>query len=237
MAHPHKGAAHEASRAKFHRITGVKGGGHAHAGASHFKRPAKAHGGHESWHGHTKAWAESPGKVIGGVCKGRADRYARGGRTKGKGHHKKGDVNIAIISPHPQGPAGAPPMARPPMGAPAAGAPPVRPPMPTPAPAAMPTPGGSPLGAALPGMPRKSGGRALAAGGRAGKRDAKGDFIPGESNPENLRNWAAYASRNSYARGGGIGEGHRYPKMKAGVNSGVGRLESAQDEKRKGRRR
>jgi len=231
--HPHKGAAHEASRAKFHRITGVKGGGHAHAGASHFKRPHKAHGGHESWHGHTKAWAESPGKVVGGVCKGRADRYARGGRTKGKGH-KKGDVNIAIISPQQRGPMAAPPgMVHPPVAPPAGAVP--RPPMPTPAPAAMPTPGGSPLGAALPGMPRKAGGRALAAGGRAGKRDAKGDFIPGESNPENLRNWAAYASRNSYAGGGKVG--HKFHKFHQGAASGEGRLAKAREEKNEGRRR
>lgn len=63
-------------------------------------------------------------------------------------------------------------------------------------------------------------------GGRADSRDEKGDFIPGESNKENLRNWQGYASRNSFASGG-----HVYPKFEAGACSGVGRLEKAKDEK------
>lgn len=43
-------------------------------------------------------------------------------------------------------------------------------------------------------------------------------FMSGISTPENLKKWAGYASKNSYARGGKV-------PMTAGAYSGEGRLE------------
>lgn len=81
--HPHRKAAAEASREKFRAITGHKGGGHAHAGASHLKRPG-AHGEPRVWSGHHKVHLhDGDERAHGRRSKARADKYARGGRAGG----------------------------------------------------------------------------------------------------------------------------------------------------------
>jgi hypothetical protein len=91
MAHPHKGEAASSSREKFKAITGHSGGGHAHAGASHLKKPG-AHGVLKTWSGHHKAHRDE--KAHGGKAKARADRFARGGRAEG------GSVDLRKKKPH-----------------------------------------------------------------------------------------------------------------------------------------
>lgn len=144
-----------------------------------------------------------------------SNRYARGGKVKGKkGGH---ETNIAIVMPHhPAGPPSAGPMAGaapPPMAAAPAPMPGMKPGLPPPGaggPPGMP-PGGPP-------MPmRKS-------GGRVGK--ARGGSIDGEATPANIKSWSKRASDNSYARGGGT-------KLTAGAASGVGREEQAARAKRR----
>ena len=75
--------------------------------------------------------------------------------------------------------------------------------MPPGGPPGMPPPGG------MPGMPRARGGRT----------------IGGEATKGNIEKWSARASKNSFARGGGL--------PKAGAATGVGRLEEANMVKRK----
>lgn len=61
---PHSKEAHESSQAKFRNITGIRGGGHAHAGSSHMKS-AGTDGTHKFWSGHKKAH-DLEGKAHGG---------------------------------------------------------------------------------------------------------------------------------------------------------------------------
>lgn len=129
-------------------------------------------------------------KVPGGKKPG---RYARGGKVKG---HR---TNIAIVVPQKSAP---PTPAGPQAGA--AGPPPMAAPAPP-----MPPPGaGGPPGLP-PGLP--PGGPPMRARG--------GKVIPGEATKENIKKWDKRASRNSYARGGGL--------PTAGAESGVGRLQKA----------
>ena len=119
-------------------------------------------------------------------------RYARGGKVKG---HR---TNIAIVVPQKS----APPA---PTG-PQAGAA-VPPPMAAPAPPMMP-PGGGPGGpGGPPGMPPPP------------MRARGGKVIPGEATSDNIKKWSNRASKNSYARGGGL--------PTAGAKTGEGRLQKA----------
>src|SRR5215469_9574302 len=139
MAHPYRSQASESSRTKTRAIAGKGGGGSPHAGGSSFKRAAKTSGEMENYQSHPKKF--SAGFAHGGAVKARGDRRARGGMIsgakrspKGKGKHR-GDVNIAIVQPHPQAPPnplaglGGPPPGGAPMGAGAGGP---RPPVPPP---------------------------------------------------------------------------------------------------------
>lgn len=99
MSHPHKGQAQNSSRSKMRSMTGHAGGGHAHAGASHFLK-TKQNGVIKSEHPSRR---KSGGHVPGAGAKPRLDKYARGGRAEG-GRAKKGDVNVAIVMPHHQQP-------------------------------------------------------------------------------------------------------------------------------------
>lgn len=62
------------------------------------------------------------------------------------------------------------------------------------------------------------------------KRIKNADGLPGESTEANLRRWQDYASRNSYKTGGAVKGG----KFTGGAQSGVGRLEKAAHQRRKG---
>ncbi len=143
-------------------------------------------------------------------------RYARGGKVskgKGKGHQ----TNIAIVVPHhPPAAAGGAPAGPIPAGP---GGPPMGGPMMKPP---MPPPGGPPTGGPPsmppPGMPMRA---------RGG-----GVHIDGESTKADIKKWSKRASKNSYAKGGFV-----KPKVidRAGATTGVGRLEAAEHQKRKGK--
>lgn len=99
-------------------------------------------------------------------------------------------------------------------------------------PGAMPPPamGASPMagapGIAAPGMMPPPGVPAMGMRKKGGRV-----YTEGESTGKNLKAWAGYASKNSYARGGGIG---KYP-IDAGQATGEARLEQAKSAKgRKG---
>lgn len=162
MAHPyakHKQShnAHDRHRVK-QILKGYKSGGAVHGDEAQdrklFKKMIAEHEAEES---------KVPGKKHGG----RLDKYARGGRTKGKKPHTQ--VNIAVVSPQGHsspGAGAAPPAGGPPTpGGPPPGMPP-HPPMgggmPMPPPGAMPPPGMKP-----PGM-MKRGGR-IKAGAESGE--------------------------------------------------------------------
>lgn len=149
MAHPYKGKSHHSSRAKMHALTGHSGGGHAHAGGSHFKRAKGAHAEIASEHPSRR---KSGGHVPGAAAKPRLDKFAKGGRTKGKGHNTT--VNIVMPQGHGGAGAGPGPMPKPPMPPPMGGPPPGGPP-----------PGGAPGGGlgALGAMGGQAGQQALGA--------------------------------------------------------------------------
>jgi len=60
---------------------------------------------------------------------------------------------------------------------------------------------------------------------RGGKVNSK--YIEGEPNKKNVKKWAGYASKNSYARGG-----HVFPKYSYGASTGMGRLEESNQQKK-----
>lgn len=74
---PYSSAAKASSRDKFSAMTGIKGGGHAHAGGSHMKSAGKD-GEHKFWAGHEKTH-DSHHRAHGGKSRPRADHRARGG--------------------------------------------------------------------------------------------------------------------------------------------------------------
>lgn len=123
-----------------------------------------------------------------------AGKYARGGRTKGKGH-KGQQTNISILLPHKS----SPPAGGPPMMPPGAGGGPGGPP--------APLPGGPP--GLPPGLPP---------GGPPPMMRARGGrTIDGESTPGNIKAWSKRASDNSYFRGGaasGVGREEKAEHMK-----------------------
>ena len=127
MAHPYASEVKKGSQAKFKAMTGKKSSGQAHPDEAQdkalFKKMIKQHESTEEF------------KVGGAVSSG-ADKFARGGRAKGKGGKKGTHINIAVIAPGSKDKEAAPglppdiglppkpPMAPPPgMGPPGAGGP------------------------------------------------------------------------------------------------------------------
>lgn len=201
MAHPFAGHKdhHVSHRRVGKMLSGKEGHVKHHSEGDAFSKPSgKSAAGHVAQ------------KIGGGKSGHRLDKFARGGKVKSKGSQ----TNIIVVPHHS------------PPGAAGLQAGPASPPAPRAGPAAPPMPGGMPGG--MPGMPPGMPMRARGGKVAGGKRDMKGDFIPGESNPENLRSWASYASRNSFKSGGAV---HSYPKMSAGSATGVGRLEESHDQK------
>jgi len=150
VAHPHhEHREHVSTRKRVgHILKGHKHGGGVHADA---KADKKLFG---------KMIAEHEHKAHGGKSKHRLDKFARGGKAKGKhGNH----VNIAIVSPRshddagaaPGGPALPPP--HPAMGGPPPGPPGLPPGLPPGGPPGMP-PGMPPPGMKPPGMMKRGGG-------------------------------------------------------------------------------
>jgi hypothetical protein len=97
---------------------------------------------------HDKGEHKAPGKASGG----RLDKYARGGRTKDKGHHTKINIVVAPRGPHPADGAAAPALGSPPLGG--GPIPPPGPPMAGPPPGLPPRP---PIGGPPPGMMKRGG--------------------------------------------------------------------------------
>jgi hypothetical protein len=227
-----------------HEPAGAKKHSHGHAFSKvTSKTAAEHHDGHV--HGH----------------KG-AKKYARGGRTKGhKGQTTnisivmphKGPAGAPPGMPLPAGPGG-PPMASP------GGPPGMPPPMPLPG-AGMPRArggrihkeGGGPTH--IPGDTiADKNARAMNKFGERGSAPIRptpispsmADFvagarkrggrtqahIDGESTEANIKAWGKRASKNSYARGGGIAV-----PMKAGAATGVGRIEQSEHMKHKKHRK
>ena len=145
-------------------------------------------------------------KAAGGPAKPRMDKYARGGKVKhGKGHHTKINIVVAPKAGDGAGAGGLPPMPPPGAGAPP---PPMMPPK-----APMGPPPGGPMGGGMPGI----GGPKPPMPGM--KRGGAATYKSGISSKENIDKWSKRASSNTrYERGGKV-------PMKAGADSGEGRLE------------
>lgn len=129
MAHPFADKVKSGSSAKFKSITGKKSSGQSHPDGAQDSKAKAAKGGYSNEY-----------KVGGAVSSPRADKFARGGKTKGK---KGTNINIAVIAPGgkeagagappglPPGLGPKPPMALPPPGPGGGGIPPGMPPMKT----------------------------------------------------------------------------------------------------------
>lgn len=147
----------------------------AQAMSKHFKRGGKVHGDKKEKKLSTKMISDTEkgeSKVEGKASGGRLDKYARGGKTKGKhGTH----INIAVVAPHgphpdqmaaPAAPGVLPPPGggpmppKPPMGGPP-GMPPGLPPG-----MGAPPPG---MGPKPPGMMKRGGGVKMKAGALSGE--------------------------------------------------------------------
>jgi hypothetical protein len=162
MTHPfHSHREHHKSRGRVGHI--MKSGGHPHSDAAADKKLFS----------HLIAQHEAKEEGIPGHKHGgRLDKYARGGRTKGK-HHTQ--VNIAVVAPHgkdasPSGAGalpGGPPLPRSPAAGPPPGLPPGGPPMA--GPPGLPPGGGMPPGMKPPGMMKRGGKvKTYARGGKLG---------------------------------------------------------------------
>lgn len=149
MAHPyHAHREHKANKHRVKHVLGHKRGGAAHSDAAEDRAMIRT------------AVHKHEAHMHGGKSKTRLDKFARGGKTKGK-HHTQ--VNV-IVAPHrgPPSAAGAPAGAGPVPPPSLPGGPP-KPPMGMPPGGPMPPPGGP------PGMgPMKRGGRAYKRGGGIG---------------------------------------------------------------------
>jgi len=207
MAHPHRNKAAAASSKKMRAITGTGGGGTPFMGTSMFKRPGKD-GISKGSSANAKNFLDSQKPIS--PPKPRADRFARGGRTK-KG---KGDVNVAIVMPGAHDPSG--------------GKPPAPPMMPPPAP--PPPMGGAPGGPPGGGMPPGALNAMLGSGsnqqmplGKAMKRGGRTQSVKQSGNVGyDFDHWRKYAKNNmtpEHRNAGGR------LKMKYGQQSGMGRLE------------
>lgn len=179
--------------------------------AKHFKKGGRVHSDEKEDRALIKKMVKkddlkAPGKASGG----RLDKFARGGGTK----HKKGGTHINILVAPKGGEAAALPggAGGPPPGA--GGPPPMMPPK---GPPGMPPgAGGPPMGAGGPPMMPPPG-----AGGPPMMRKAGGRTPSGLSTSGNLKAWSDRAKSNTkYAKGGKVA-------MKAGADSGEGRLEKA----------
>lgn len=209
MAHPH--AEHRQNKVERSRVShitkGYASGGAVHSDEAEDKALIK------------KEVKKTALKMDGKHPKERADRRARGGRTKHKGSGKT-NVNV-IIAPHSGAPAGGPPMAPPGVGA----APMPPRPMPMPPPGA----GGPPGAMPPPGMaPHKSGGRAYAKGGAVksgpGWTESMDDRKPYVSTDSNNKSDGKDIGRGkvvTYAKGGKVGQTPTGTNPKADTGGGI----------------
>lgn len=158
------------------------------------------------------------GKIKGAKSSARLDRYARGGKVKGKGHTS---VNVVVA---PQGGDKPAIPAMPPQGA----MPPPRPPMPPMAgPGAPMMPPGGP--GSPPGVIRRSGGRAYASGGKvtaAYKEGLRNGTQVQHSDGKNDGSDIYRAKQITYAKGGKV------RGIDDGAGGGEGRLEKIALQKR-----
>ena len=147
MSHPYQQyrEKHPGQKKAHARVKGYKAGGAVHSDEKEDKALIR------------KMVKSKDLKADGGPAGGRLDKYARGGKAKGKGGKKGGTKINILVAPKSAGDA-APPM--PPPGL--AAAPPPKMPL-------MPPPGGPAGGPPLGGPPMKRGGKVMTAGADSGE--------------------------------------------------------------------
>lgn len=152
MAHPYQAyrEKHPGQKKAHARVKGYKSGGAVHSDEAEDKALIR------------KMVKSKDLKASGGPAGGRLDKYARGGKAKGRGGKKGGGTKINIlVAPKSAGDA-APPMSPAALGA---APPPMPPKMPL-----MPPPGGPAGGPPLGGPPMKRGGKVgMTAGADSGE--------------------------------------------------------------------
>lgn len=230
MANPFAGKAKSSSQSKYKSMLGKSSKGQTYDGQSQSK-----------YFGSSGNVAGGENERVGGAkSKPRADKYARGGRTRSKGTK----ININILGSNPQGENRAlPPPLTPAALGPAAA---MAPPGPSPVPGAMPGGGAPPM--PPPGM--KRGGRVKKQDGgsahlkdtvsghtysESGARELGGLLLKDEMGRKDARKYQNIDMKeaemtSNFVRGSaarkGRAEGGR-TKMTGGAEGGVGRLEKA----------